>query len=73
MEHLLNGVAIVAMCGNCPPASEQRTGPGVGAPGPNVAVPGGPFYRTWGFCDPFHPARCGRHLPPLAKVKFRII
>jgi hypothetical protein len=42
MKHLLNGVAIVAALVIAAPASAQRTGPGAGAPGPNVAVPGGP-------------------------------
>ena len=42
MKHLLSGVAIVAALAIAAPASAQRTGPGVGAPGPNQPVPGGP-------------------------------
>ena len=42
MKHLLSGVAIVAALAFATPVWAQRTGPGVGAPGPNVAVPGGP-------------------------------
>jgi hypothetical protein len=42
MKHLLSGVAIVAALAVAAPASAQRTGPGVGAPGPNQPVPGGP-------------------------------
>jgi hypothetical protein len=42
MKHLLNGVAIVAVLAIAVPVWAQRTGPGVGAPGPNQPVPGGP-------------------------------
>ena len=42
MKHLLNGVAIVAALAIAAPVWAQRTGPGVGAPGPNQPVPGGP-------------------------------
>jgi hypothetical protein len=42
MKYLLSGVAIVAALVIIAPASAQRTGPGVGAPGPNQPVPGGP-------------------------------
>ena len=42
MKHLLNGVAIVAVLAIAAPVWAQRTGPGVGAPGPNQPVPGGP-------------------------------
>jgi len=42
MKHLLNGVAIVAVLAIAAPVWAQRTGVGPGAPGPNVAVPGGP-------------------------------
>src|SRR5439155_20445232 len=43
------------------PASAQRTGPGAGAPGPNVAVPGGP-----GPSSPLSnlPPRPGEQYPP---------
>ena len=42
MKHLLSGVAIVAALAFAAPVWAQRTGPGVGAPGPNQPVPGGP-------------------------------
>ena len=42
MKHLLSGVAIVAALAFAAPVWAQRTGPGVGAPGPATAVPGGP-------------------------------
>jgi len=42
MKHLLSGVAIVAAFAFAAPVWAQRTGPGVGAPGPAQAVPGGP-------------------------------
>ena len=42
MKHLLNGVAIVAVLAIAAPVWAQRTGPGVGAPGPNQPIPGGP-------------------------------
>jgi hypothetical protein len=42
MKHLLSGVAIVAALAFAVPVWAQRTGPGVGAPGPNQPVPGGP-------------------------------
>jgi hypothetical protein len=42
MKHLLSGVAIVAALAIAAPVWAQRTGPGVGAPGPNQPVPGGP-------------------------------
>jgi hypothetical protein len=42
MKHLVNGVAIVAVLAIAAPVWAQRTGPGVGAPGPNQPVPGGP-------------------------------
>jgi hypothetical protein len=42
MKHLLTGVAIVAALAFAAPVWAQRTGPGVGAPGPNQPVPGGP-------------------------------
>jgi hypothetical protein len=41
MKHLLSGVAIVAALAFAVPVWAQRTGPGVGAPGPNQPVPGG--------------------------------
>jgi len=42
MKHLLSGVAIVAALAIAAPVWAQRTGPGVGAPGPNQPLPGGP-------------------------------
>src|SRR5262249_3700953 len=42
MKQLLSGVAIVAALSIAAPVWAQRTGPGVGAPGPNQPVPGGP-------------------------------
>ena len=42
MKQLLNGVAIVAVLAIAAPVWAQRTGPGVGAPGPNQPLPGGP-------------------------------
>src|SRR5262245_26812453 len=42
MKHLLSGVAIVAALAFAAPVWAQRTGPGVGAPGPNQPLPGGP-------------------------------
>jgi hypothetical protein len=42
MKYLLSGVAIVAALAFAAPVWAQRTGPGVGAPGPNQPVPGGP-------------------------------
>jgi hypothetical protein len=42
MKYLLNGIAIVAALAIAAPVWAQRTGPGVGAPGPNQPVPGGP-------------------------------
>ena len=42
MKYLLGGVAIVAALAFVAPVWAQRTGPGVGAPGPNQPVPGGP-------------------------------
>ena len=42
MKYLLGGVAIVAALAFAAPVWAQRTGPGVGAPGPNQPVPGGP-------------------------------
>jgi hypothetical protein len=42
MKYLLSGVAIVAALTFAAPVWAQRTGPGVGAPGPNQPVPGGP-------------------------------
>ena len=35
MKHLLGGVAIAAVLAFAAPVWAQRTGPGVGAPGPN--------------------------------------
>ncbi len=43
MKHLVNGVAIVAALAIAGPVWAQRTGPGVGAPGPKSAGP----RRTW--------------------------
>jgi hypothetical protein len=42
MKHLLSGVAIIAALAFAGPVWAQRTGPGVGAPGPNQPLPGGP-------------------------------
>jgi hypothetical protein len=64
MKHLLSGVAIVAALAIAAPASAQRTGPGVGAPGPNQPVPGGPGPSSPLSNLPASPSRDAPYPPP---------
>ena len=57
MKHLLSGVAIVAALAFAAPVWAQRTGPGVGAPGPNQPVPGGPGPSSPSSNLPANPSR----------------
>jgi hypothetical protein len=66
MKHLLSGVAIVAALAIAAPASAQRTGPGVGAPGPNQPVPGGPGPSSPMSNLPPSPSRDAPYPPPAA-------
>ncbi len=66
MKHLLSGVAIVAALAIAAPASAQRTGPGVGAPGPNQPVPGGPGPSSPLSNLPPSPSRDTPYPPPAA-------
>ena len=66
MKHLLSGVAIVAALAIAAPASAQRTGPGVGAPGPNQPVPGGPGPSSPMSNLPPSPSRDLPYPPPAA-------
>jgi molybdopterin molybdotransferase len=66
MKHLLSGVAIVAALAIAAPASAQRTGPGVGAPGPNQPVPGGPGPSSPLSNLPASPSRDTPYPPPPA-------
>jgi hypothetical protein len=66
MKHLLSGVAIVAALAIAAPASAQRTGPGVGAPGPNQPVPGGPGPSSPLSNLPPSPSRDAPYPPPTA-------
>src|SRR5438132_11250263 len=64
MKHLLSGVAIVAALAMAAPASAQRRGPGVGAPGPNQPVPGGPGPSSPLSNLPASPSRDAPYPPP---------
>ena len=64
MKHLLSGVAIVAVLAMAAPASAQRTGPGVGAQGPNQPLPGGPGPSSPLSNLPASPSRDAPYPPP---------
>ena len=66
MKHLLSGVAIVAALAFAAPVWAQRTGPGVGAPGPNQPVPGGPGPSSPSSNLPASPSRDAPYPPPTA-------
>jgi hypothetical protein len=66
MKHLLSGVAIVAALAFAAPVWAQRTGPGVGAPGPNQPVPGGPGPSSPSSNLPASPSRDAPYPPSAA-------